>query len=664
MEDDSDNPIGKRLPKRQCASAAIGDPGAGRPVRSRTALQLFNTTAAPVRLPAAMETARVELAERARGGPLEIPSRPAPPALALGPEGSKSGELFIDQEGRHYRVGKLAWAVLQEQTPEGAKAESAAAAAAAAAGGRSGKKQKKKAGKRRDGAEYYALGYILAVDYSGTLNSTRQAPHVIVQEFLNVDMMKEYRMLEGGFKLPRPLQVSDAWLAARGWRLRISANALVGHAIPEFLEDSSRSAEGAPIAGAVDLEKEEEGGQLMPTRLVERTRDTPDLDMLAAAERALMPVLRPPARSPFDTSDAFAPIAPTVLGHSQHAGTVLSGMSASLGWGHGYLVKMSSGEVRTVTFDSELVDAERARAWPLRTPSTDLHPDIAYQLSRPRGQRAWCMHHSEKILVLDRSRTIALADARARCIIGSPFVLPFLDKEAEPFFVCELAVTAGVVQPWPVLVLPDILHSVQAYYESIAPLSEEVPRGALRRAARAHLAASREPALVPAPLRTRMPMRELAATPFFLLLERVSKSQLIFEWSELSAGKITELLERMFGSRAFAVTDGRGIETLFVLMPTSCPSAARVTYDLDTQELCVFVGFTQYSSSGTLVRGGPMVAPHKPSARARGSWRYSLVELDWVDTHVSPRDDAAERRERFYEHPWYASHFGVWREDM
>lgn len=229
-----------------------------------------------------------------------------------------------------------------------------------------------------------------------------------------------------------------------------------------------------------------------------------------------------------------------------------------------------------------------------------------------------------------------------------------------PFINLDLVkVSADEVKPLGAMVLPEVLESVQAYFASLGPLDEAVPRAAVRRAVRQHLRA-KAPAKSPARIALRMPMCELVASVFFQALERLGGSLLGTEWHNLSADDATSFLERLLGSRAFSTvqeSSGGDIERLYVVQPICKEKMARLTYDLDTQELVIFLPIAEFWSTDFKHRAGPMVVRPSPGAR------YSLSALSYVDSATEgTTDDAEEVRARFIEREWFAPHYGVWEE--
>ena len=400
--------IAERLPKRttRCQNPVndIEEKAAKHAVVRQPPAVLFNTESVALQPAAPLGSAADGLLAAVRRSGV-LPSEPVAAALAYGPKG-KQLELYHDKEGRPYRVGQLVWLIIKEQTTDGIKADKAAEAAEAAAkaagaeqqSGGSARKRKKRLDLRRHGQRYYALGFIIRFEADGRLNATRQAPRVLVQEFLNFRMLTEYLMLSK-YIIATHLRCDDAWLAGKGYRLLASATALDGHVDAEWLDEAARGAEGAPIAGALDLEQIE--GQLCVTGLTERARGQA-FELLGDEEQKLMPVLRPMPRSPFDASEVFTPIPTVCLGFAQAVGPILSGINAKLGWGHGHVC---SGDI--VTFDIELAAPGVAQAFHVRSPQAGLHPDIDYQLGRPRIEVHACplnnhMHtqHSNSPLAL------------------------------------------------------------------------------------------------------------------------------------------------------------------------------------------------------------------------------------------------------------------------
>ena len=279
------------------------------------------------------------------------------------------------------------------------------------------------------------------------------------------------------------------------------------------------------------------------------------------------------------------------------------------------------------------------------------------------------MYHNEKILDMRDSMPVELLSVGARCIVGSPFILPFLDKEPEPFFPVELTLlSTGELKPWPEMTLPTILTSVRSYFESKGPLSDKIPQGILRRSVELHLSV-KAPMLVRVRLTTRASMHELTPASWFLNLERVERSMLMAEWPELKPAEQHALIEHVYGRRTFSftrtltttdattnVTTSSSITTYYIIM-----SLVRIEYDLDSQRLVSVVNITEFTSSGQM-RGPPIVPPKPPPGPQAVEWRYSRAKLDWVDKSNDPEDDPNEIKKRFHSPEWFAPHFGVWEE--
>ena len=287
-------------------------------------------------------------------------------------------------------------------------------------------------------------------------------------------------------------------------------------------------------------------------------------------------------------------------------------------------------------------------------------------------QRAWCgAHHNERILILSTSKTVELSCLTGRCIIGSPFLLQFLGKEPVPFITVELTKlmrrdealksTPSLVA-WPKMVLPQCLQSTRAYFESEGLLVEGVAHSLATTALNKHLR-DKDPALAPARVSSRASMRELCPSSFFLLLERVEGSLLIFEPTVSDHAAMVGVIKRITGGRrCFKTRDSKGIDCLFVLMGID-----KIEYDLSTQEIVYFWHITQFNSTGTERVGGAPIAPRNPASGKKQAkqelYRFSLMELDWVLKATSQADNGADLKKQFFEPEWFASHFGTWEQD-
>ena len=70
--------------------------------------------------------------------------------------------------------------------------------------------------------------------------------------------------------------------------------------------------------------------------------------------------------------------------------------------------------------------------------------------------------------------------------------------------------------------------------------------------------------------------------------------------------------------------------------------------------------FARIGTDSELARGAPIL-PSQPKGLT-GTWRYSLLALDWVRVQNDPQDDVIKLRERYYRHQWFEPFWGVWEE--
>lgn len=130
-----------------------------------------------------------------------------------------------------------------------------------------------------------------------------------------------------------------------------------------------------------------------------------------------------------------------------------------------------------------------------------------YNLGLPRKDRAWLLHHDERVLDLSRKVLVKLADVTAHVLVLSPFVRPFLNGEPLPKITVELAKVPPQLKPWGPMVLPDILASVRHYYQSSGAGLSEMNNVGLRVKNLIKIVGTKGAALTPAMVTYRLSMQ-------------------------------------------------------------------------------------------------------------------------------------------------------------
>ena len=146
-----------------------------------------------------------------------------------------------------------------------------------------------------------------------------------------------------------------------------------------------------------------------------------------------------------------------------------------------------------------LIATRRRRGRACRVPTTDLHPDVAVQLARPREAREWVLHHSELILLDDEEVIIDVDHIVGTAVAAVPDLARWLVGIGRPFAMTELARVSGEMRHWGSLALPAVLASVRTFFHSEAPLDETVVAQRFVRALRRGCAC----ACLPRPAATR-----------------------------------------------------------------------------------------------------------------------------------------------------------------